>query len=397
MKRSVTYKKIKPEGSILLPGIILYILASADVFSQTVDPVQVMGGSRLDFIHLRNHNDTGYYLFHGEADLAVSLSSEGLGLYKGGELFIQGMGVFGQKASADYAGDLQVFSNIESDTRLFLYQLWYRQAIGKFVIRFGQLDMNSDYSVSSWASPMINSSFGVIPTISLNMPVSIFAYLAPGISVKYLHSSRWTFQTAFFDGYPGDYETNRHNLRWRLGDSEGWFNITEAHYKTRSNLMPGKYKLGAFYHSRGSKDPANPDDPGKGSLGLFVMGDQQVIAEKNTIRNGLNMFFQLSYCFGDVSFIRAYGSLGLIYRGLLPRMNEDELTVALATIRIDERVTELNPLMLDHETVLEVTYKKYITPGIIIQPDFQYVINPGATAEVDKDLSVLLLRASFSF
>jgi len=35
--------------------------------------------------------------------------------------------------------------------------------------------------------------------------------------------------------------------------------------------------------------------------------------------------------------------------------------------------------MYDNETALEITYKKYITPGITVEPDIQYIIHPGLT------------------
>jgi porin len=306
------------------------------------------------------------------------------------------MGIFGNKASENYTHDLQVFSNIENDTRLFLYQCWYKQTINKFIIKLGQLDMNSDYSVSSWASPMINSSFGVIPTMSLNMPVSIFAYITAGVSLKYLANNRLTLQTAFFDGDPGNFETNPHNLKWHFSKDEGFFNISEIHFKTKSNIMQGKYKLGLFYHSKKFTDPVDNYSE-KGNIGFFVMGDQQLTSEKNTIKNGLSMFFQISYTPSQVNYIKSYYSMGLIYRGMFPGMNEDEFTAAFASVRLSDTIPDNSADYYNNETALEITYKKYVTPGIIIQPDFQYIINPGASKLYSSNVTAATIRTILAF
>lgn len=366
-----------------------------DINAQERFPLQFDGNLRSDLIYLKKEMGSTNLLFHGEMDFAVSISTEDLHLLKGGEIYVQGMGVMGNQASANYAGDLQVFSNIESENRLFLYQCYYSQRFNKLHLKFGQIDMNSDYLISSWASTMINSSFGVIPTISLNMPASIFAYLAPGISLKFQYSKRLAFQTVFFGGNPGDFETNRHNLRWNLKKDDGWFNITEFSYKTKSELRLGKYKAGFFYHS-GSTGETEFISGMVGNSGFYMIGDQQLTLEKNTIRNGLSMFFQLSGNLVHESMIRSYYSMGLMYRGMFPGMNEDEFTIALASVKLGKKFMIKNPDYLSNETIVEMTYKKHLFPFLIIQPDFQYIINPGATNLYDGNAAVCLIRTIIS-
>jgi porin len=355
-----------------------------------------MGTSRFDFIGLKNFDSKKYGLLHGEADLAISVSSENLKLFKGGELFVQAMGIFGNKSSLNYTHDIQVFSNIESDTRLFLYQCYYKQTLGKLIIKFGQLDLNADYSVSGYGSSLINSSFGIIPTVSLNMPSSIFSYLTAGASFKYMFSSRLTLQTAFFNGDPGDYQTNRHNLKWNFAKENGWMNISEFHYKTKNNIKQGKYKAGIFYHSKNFTDITEASTS-KGDFGFFVMGDQQITSEKNTIKNGLSIFFEASYCPSSVNYIGSFYSLGLIYRGIFNGMNEDECTLAVASARLGKFTLKNSPMSLGNETAVEITYKKYITPSVIVQPDFQHIINPGADKLVTGSVNIFLIRTIMAF
>lgn len=372
---------------------LLSLFISNTVYSQEEPAVQFGAGIRTDFIGLNNYDRKKYGLFHGEADISVSALTEDLNMFRGGELYVQGMGIFGDKASGDYSGDIQTFSNIESDNRLFLYQAYYKHSFNKFFIKAGQLDVNADFLVSGYGASLLNSSFGIVPTISLNMPVSIFSYLAAGISFKYIPTERLLLETAFFDGDPGDFNTNRYNLNWHFSREEGFFNITEIQWKTRSNIKPGKYKAGFFFHSNTTYSAV--DSAGR-NFGLFLFGDQILISEKNTIRNGLSMFFELSYCPSRVNFISGYCAFGLIYRGLFRGMNEDELTLAVSSARLGNSFLRNNTEFLPHETAVEITYKKYLTPAIIIQPDFQFLINCGANIN-QGNVAVGLMRTIISF
>ena len=371
--------------------IMFFTAFAAITKSQDGPAVKFSAASRFDFINLRTTDFANHFLVHGEADIAVTIASENVKLFRGGEFYTQVMGIFGDKASSEYAGDLQVFSNIESDSRLFLYQCFYKQTFGKFILKLGQMDMNADFSVSGYGSSLVNSSFGVIPTISLNMPVSIFSYLSAGISFKYLFSPRITVQTAFFDGDPGGYDNNRHNLNWRFSRSEGFFNISEIHYKTRSNLKQGKYKAGIFYHSKLSGNSNGPD------FGYYIMGDQQITSEKNTIKNGLSIFFELSSAPSEESFIGSYYAFGLTYRGIFKNMNEDECSLALASAHLGRSFLSGNDEYLSNETALEFTYKKFLSPNFVIQPDIQYIINCGSGRLSKGDAAIAILRAVMLF
>lgn len=370
--------------------MVSFIVITTNISAQDHSAVQFSAASKFDFINLRNPDKKNYFLVHGEVDASVSFSSENLKLFRGGEFYAQLMDVFGKKASADYAGDLQVFSNIESDSRLFLYQCYYKQTLGKFILKLGQLDLNADYSVSGYGSSLINSSFGVIPTISLNMPASIFSYLTAGVSFKYQLSPAIIVQTAFFDGDPGGYTSNRHNLNWHFSRSDGFLSISEIHYKTRSNLKQGKYKAGFYYHSKYS-------DISDHGYGWYIMGDQQITSEKNTIKNGLSIFFELSSAPSPISFIGSYYAFGLIYRGIFNNMNEDECTFAIASAHLARPFLSVNDDYLSNETALELTYKKFLTPNFIIQPDIQYIINCGSRKVKKGNAAIGLIRSVMFF
>jgi len=60
---------------------------------------------------------------------------------------------------------------------------------------------------------------------------------------------------------------------------------------------------------------------------------------------------------------------GLVYRGLLPRRDEDVVGAGVAWAELFQGGT-------NQETVFEFLSKAQITPRISFQPDLQYIVSP---------------------
>ncbi len=73
-------------------------------------------------------------------------------------------------------GDLQTASNIEAPDHFLLQEAWYEQqfADGMLSLLFGLHDLNSEFYVSDYGSLFLNSSFGIGPDMTVNVPLSIF-------------------------------------------------------------------------------------------------------------------------------------------------------------------------------------------------------------------------------
>lgn len=75
------------------------------------------------------------------------------------------------------------------------------------------------------------------------------------------------------------------------------------------------------------------------------------------------------------------GPQGLVYKGLLPRHDEDLLGLGIASARFSDHFqtaeakndTEIAP----SETAIELFYKALVGKSLSLQPDIQYIANPG--------------------
>jgi porin len=92
-----------------------------------------------------------------------------------------------------------------------------------------------------------------------------------------------------------------------------------------------------------------------------------------------------------------YLNAGVTYKGLIPGRDEDTCGVACGLASLssgadaDLRAEGFAPQAA--EMVLEATYQCVIAPWCFVQPDIQYVINPGATSATGN---ALVLGARFS-
>ena len=102
------------------------------------------------------------------------------------------------------------------------------------------------------------------------------------------------------------------------------------------------------------------------------------------------------YADRSVNPIAWFWSVGFQYEGALPRRPMDRLGFGVyQAIGSGVYRDEVDP-DFERETGLEFYYRVAVFRGIAITPDFQYIIDPGATGEAD-DAIVATLRFRVSF
>ena len=106
----------------------------------------------------------------GLVNVTLDVPTDRLRLWKNGQLYFHYMSTFG-KSFSQYSGDLQIVSNIEAQHIATFMELWYAHQFNKLKIKAGVIDLNANFAYTNESLQLINSSFGIQPTISANMPV----------------------------------------------------------------------------------------------------------------------------------------------------------------------------------------------------------------------------------
>lgn len=348
------------------------------------------------------------YLENG--DVMLSIDAEKLMNWKGASFSFYALGDRGGSAS-ELVGDVQGVSNIESDDTWKLYEAWYQQnfAQDRLSLLFGLYDLNSEFDVTENAGLFLNSSFGIGPDYSQsgqNGP-SIFPTTSMAIRARYQPSDAFYIQSAVFDGVPGDPD-DPSGTQIQLGGNDGVLIATEVAYLTGtgedSETPYSKFALGGWFYSAEFDDISEVDNLGEpikrsGNKGLYIIGEQTVYREQDQSQ-GLALFARVGFANTSINQIGSYFGGGLVYSGLIPGRDEDQIGLAIAAAvngnKFEQAMSDLGTPVESAEIVLELSYKLQVLPQLAIQPDLQYVINPSTDPNV-KNALLLGTRFELSF
>ncbi len=337
------------------------------------------------------------YTYLGKEDISLTFNTRDAGLWKNGTLFLHGINTHGNGPSETLTGDLQIMSNIEAGDHTGLYEFWYSQSLGKFSVLVGQHDLNSEFVGTKYGGTFINSSFGIAPSISLNMPVSIYPMAAPCLLLKYTPNEKFCGKVAVYDGNPGNFENNRFNLQWNICSREGLFYIGETQLiQTQDENQTGIFKIGTFYHSGSFISYNDTSKLHRGDFGAYVVAEKALFARSLHAGRGLCIFFQGGIAPPAYNMVQYYVGGGFRYHGILPARFKDELGIAVAGILISPYYMHIYPGTLPYETALESTYIFRFGGKYAIQPSLQYIIHPGANENINNCF-VGLLRFTLTY
>ncbi len=335
-------------------------------------------------------------IYLGNIDLIMTFDTEKGKLWKGGKFFVYGLNNHGISLSS-LVGDIQISSNIEAEPNTRLYQFWYQHQIGNLSITVGQHDLNSEFAFTDFGGLFLNSSFGIQPDISTNVPVSIFPIASLGGIIKWNISDQFTLMAAVYDGNPGDEASNPNSIDWKINSEEGFTTIYEIQYNfIKDSLTMGSYKLGIWHHTADFISD-HDNKTYQGNQGIYFIANQSLVREHNNHEQGFGFFLQLGTAPKDFNTVKYYVGGGLHYHGLLPKRDNDDIGLAVGHASLCNIIKKRNPLeSLTNETVLELTYNAVISPHFSIQPDLQYVINPGGSI-ILNDAVVGIIRMKIEF
>lgn len=328
----------------------------------------------------------------GNFDLTATLDTETFGLWKNGTLFAYFLGNFGDEPSA-HIGDLQVTDNIETYSTAKLYEFWYEHRFfeDKFTALIGLHDLNSEFDVLDYAGTFIHASFGIAPDLSQVGP-SIFATTALAARFKFQPTENFYALTAVYDGVPGDPENPR-GTRIKLRSDDGIYWISEVGAISAEGERHYKAGLGYWYTNTDFEDYAGNER--SSNNGIYSLGEVSLFAESEGSEQGLGVFYQLGFAASDRNQISNYLGAGLSYTGLFPSRDEDVFALGMARARNGSAYLEAVGEGDRYETAIEATYRAPLLPYLSVQPDFQYIVNPGTDPAL-KDAVVLGVRVELA-
>ena len=341
----------------------------------------------------------------GLAALKAYFDMERLAGWKGFSTFAHLQATHGRPFSA-LTGDVQIASNIEALANTGkLYELWLQQTAcgGKCSVLFGLLDINSEFYLTESSVPFIHSSFGIGAEITqadeLGRMISTFPTNSLALRFKAELPQDFYAMAAVFDAVPGRPGHN-HGTQLRLdAKTEGAVLIGEGGWqeKDADDKVITKLGIGAWTYSKSFRRlaGASPDDGSETarSYGAYLLAEREIAP-------GFIGFFRYGRANAAVNRFVDNATAGFLWAGPIPSREEDRLGFGISLARngadFIDASSEAGTATKKSETAYELFYDLVLSKNVSLQPDLQYIANPGMNPE-HRDAVVGMLRAKVVF
>lgn len=276
-------------------------------------------------------------------------------------------GIAGKSVSA-LAGDVQGVSSNEFPETLRVTNAWVQASSSRASLKLGIIDSNADFDEENVGAIFVHSSHGTGPELSgaglsgsgatPNTTLGVVAALFDA-------DAGWKLRGGLFNGRPGDPD-NPGQPSFAFSREIGVLAIGEADW-TRDW---GRIAVGGW-HFTSTLPALDGSGDRRGASGGFVT------IEPNLIRrdNGLQVQAWVRAGIGDAATdaVRSYLGGGLVASGFWQDHPDDAVGFAVAHARMNGRAGP----GAGAETAFEWTFQHKLTCWLTVQPDVQWVVNPG--------------------
>jgi porin len=339
-------------------------------------------------------------------------------------------------------------TGIEADPAIRLWELWYQQKFSdKFDIKIGEQSLDQEFMDSAQESTVfLNSEMGWPVLASANLygggpdyPLATLGARAHAQMTDAINVLAGVFNgSPIPKNSPNTQMSNPNGVSFPL--NTGIFAIAELQLTygasgasakpSTDGPLPGTYKIGAWYDSDSFEDQQY-DDPGvplaspasngipashHGNYSIYGVLNQMIWRSKDDSNRNISVFVRPMFApLQDRNLIRFSVNAGLTMHEPIVGRGGDTFGLGMGVAQVsngasgfDRQLQFFQPSVYtpirSSETFLEATYQIQVLPWWQIQPDLQYVINPGAgianpndpTQRIKNEL-VIGLRTNITF
>ena len=362
--------------------------------------------------------------YDGVTQLTIAVDTSKAFGRPGGIFNLSALQIHGRSLSATNLDILQTVSGISADRSTRLWELWFQQSFldGKADVKVGQQSVDQEFIVSQYSGLYVNTMMGwpMLPSADLYAGGPAYPLSSLGLRLRLRPTAALTLLGGVFDDNPpgGPFDDDeqrrgREAFGTRFNLDTGALVIAELQYAVdlaaASNApctgadcgLPGTYRVGAWYDTAGFPDqrfdaagrsladPASDGQPREhhGNFSVYGIVDQVLWREPQGSRS-VAAFARIMGAPGDRNPIDFSINAGVNVKAPLPGRDDDSFGIGYGLARVGTRLAALDRdtgIVLGSaypvrsaEHFVELTYQWQVAPWWVLQPDLQYIFNPGA-------------------
>lgn len=362
------------------------------------------------------------FAYDGLTTALLQLDTQRAFGWYGGTFNVSGLQYHGRDLSTDKLETLQTVSGIEADRATRLWELWYDQKFleeDRLDVKLGQQSLDQEFMVSQNALLFVNTMFGwpMLPSADLPGGGPAYPLSAPGIRFRARPIDPIAVLAGVFGGSPSpnnsvpdpqqadpsgtSFPLNGGVLA--IGEIQyAYPSLGSMTYADEGQPLARVYKLGVWYDTEHFADQrlddtglslASPATTGvpqahRGDYAIYAVADQQVWQDADDADRTMSVFARaMGTPEVDRNLIDASLNLGFVFREPFLHRDDDTFGIGLGVAHVSRRAADLDSDTANltgaftpartSETFVETTYSYAVTPWLQMQPDFQYVFNPG--------------------
>jgi porin len=367
--------------------------------------------------------------YDGLTTVTIGLDTQKAFGLVGGTFNLSVLNIRGRSISADTLETLQTASGIEAAPTTRFWEIWYQQAFldGLFDVKLGQQSLDQEFIGSQGSALFINTMMGwpMVPSADLYAGGPAYPLSSLGVRLRVQPGSGFTVLGGVFADNPpgGPFDADGQLLgstRWggNFNLRTGALVIGEVQYAlnqpspgemdegTHKGGLPGTYKLGFWYDTAAFPSPqfdtagaslASPVTNGnpqmlRNNFSLYAVADQVVWRPNEDEPRAVGVFARVMGAPNDRNLINFSVNAGVTLKAPLAGRDDDTLGLGFGIAKVSsaqrgfDADVAANPALCpsgtvcpvqSSETFLELTYQIQVAPWWQVQPDFQYVFNPG--------------------
>jgi len=327
-------------------------------------------------------------------DIKLSLDGEKIAGIKGSSALLYVLSNHGGKpvVEGDHTAGLDNIETPEGANTVKLYQAWIQQTFldERLSVLAGLYDLNSEFYVTESSGIFIQPVYGIgaeMAGTGQNGP-SVFPTASFGMRAKF-ETAGYYLQAVILDGVPGD-PNNLHGTHVQFNKGDGALQVVEGAIplSAAENAHDNKLALGVWQYTARFDDLVDVDfnsNPVKRiNHGYYAMMEKVLRYKTGGNEESINGFVRAGKSDGNTSQFDMSWSAGLVFSGLFAGRDQDQFGIAYALERNGEKWRISSGIPTVAEKSLELTYRYQVIPGLVLQPEAQYLINHSSDPAQDK-------------